>query len=127
MNKKVSERKKGRPSLYKPEYCQMIIDYMSRGHAIVEFAAHINVCRDTIHEWSKSHPDFFDALRKAKAKCEAWWVNKSMENLDNPRFKDAMWKFHMAARFRWSDKQELELSTKKDEKLVIDLGDNDKE
>lgn len=85
----MSEEKKkhqvGRPTDYRPEYCQMIVDHFSiepfevetdhQGKPIItanklptltNFAMKIGVCRDTIHEWSRTHPAFSDAVKKAK-------------------------------------------------------------
>lgn len=105
-------REVGRPTKYKPEYCQEIIDYMieNRGASIVEFAAHICVGKSTIHDWAKTIPEFSDALDKAKAIAEAWWAKTGREGIfmggkDNP-FNSAVYNFTMAARFGWSQKIE---------------------
>lgn len=58
----------GRPTLYKPEYCQQVIDHMAKGHSFWSFAAEIDVCMDTLSEWCKVHPDFSEAKRVGQAK-----------------------------------------------------------
>lgn len=63
----------GRPSKYKPTYCNLLIEHMQEGASIASFAAEIGVARSTINEWADAHPDFSEALKKGKAKCAAWW------------------------------------------------------
>lgn len=72
MTEKV-KRPVGRPSKYRPEYCDMVVDHMSEGASLTSFAAEIDVSRETISEWSRVHPEFSVAVKKGKAKCAAWW------------------------------------------------------
>lgn len=68
--------KVGRPSKYKPEYCEAIVEHMQDGASITSFAASIGVCRDTITEWGKAHPDFFVSVKAGKAACARWWEER---------------------------------------------------
>ena len=72
MTEKV-KRPVGRPSKYRPEYCDMVVDHMSEGASLTSFAAEIDVSRETISEWTRVHPEFSVAVKKGKAKCAAWW------------------------------------------------------
>ena len=63
----------GRPSKYDPEYCEAVIDHMSAGASLTSFAAEVGVARSTITEWTDTHPEFSAAVKRAKAKCAAWW------------------------------------------------------
>lgn len=63
----------GRPSKYKPEYCEKIIDHMRHGKSQVSFAASIGVDRDTIYEWDKNYPEFSGALKEAKSLSQDYW------------------------------------------------------
>lgn len=74
----------GRPTKYKPEYCQDMLDYFNIAPYTVDksekgrqevpndlplfegFAAHIGVHRETLINWTKEHPQFFDAYKQAK-------------------------------------------------------------
>lgn len=58
----------GRPSLYKPEYCQQLIDHMAKGGSFWSFAADVDVCFDTLSEWCKVHPEFSEAKSVGMAK-----------------------------------------------------------
>jgi hypothetical protein len=79
----------GRPTAYRPEYAEQLIEYFSVKPCAFEerenskgeiqritipaslptmagFACKIGVHRETILNWSKNHPEFFDALKLAK-------------------------------------------------------------
>lgn len=96
-----------RPSLYKPEYCQMVQDFMSQGRAAVQFAAQIDVDKDTLYEWAKVHPEFSAAFKKARDKCESWWADLARKNAETGEGNAAGIKFNMSARFGWSEKTEV--------------------
>jgi hypothetical protein len=65
----------GRPTLYKPEYCQMLIDHMASGMSFYTFAAVIKCSPDTCNEWVHVHKDFSAAKIKGKALELEWWEN----------------------------------------------------
>lgn len=54
----------GRPTDYKPEYCEMLIKHMAEGDSFASFSAIVGTCMDTVHEWAKVHPEFSDAKKK---------------------------------------------------------------
>jgi hypothetical protein len=70
--------KGGRPSTYKPEYCDQIIEFMGLGHSMKAFAAHIGVHSETIHQWGKKNPEFAVAIKKGKERCQLWWEKLGM-------------------------------------------------
>lgn len=65
--------------LYKPEYCQKLIDHMATGHSFVSFAGTINVGKRTIYEWVEKHPEFAAAKQIAKSKCEEFYINSLLD------------------------------------------------
>lgn len=58
----------GRPTKYKPEYCQQLIDWMSKGNSFWSFAAECDVCFDTLSEWTRVYPEFSEAKRSGYSK-----------------------------------------------------------
>jgi hypothetical protein len=62
-----------RPTKYDPKYCDEVVEHCAQGASLTSFAASIDVCRDTITEWVSKHDEFSLAVKKAKAKCAAWW------------------------------------------------------
>jgi len=99
---------KGRPSSYKPEYCQQIIEHVGvEGNTIRSFATFIRVHKDTLYEWATVHPDFSAALKQAQHDSEAYWELWLKDNLDNKNANAPLVKLYFANRFGWHDKQEI--------------------
>ena len=63
----------GRPSTYKPEYCDAVIEHMAEGASLTSFAASVGAARSTINEWMEHNPEFSESVKKGKAHCAAWW------------------------------------------------------
>jgi hypothetical protein len=57
----------GRPSEYKAEYCDKVIDAMSQGISLSAFAGTIRVSKETVYAWLSEHRDFSDAVARAKS------------------------------------------------------------
>jgi hypothetical protein len=57
----------GRPSLYRPEYCQAVLDDMAAGYSLMAFGGLIGVDRSTLLEWARVHQDFSLAVSRGKA------------------------------------------------------------
>lgn len=72
-NEPEKRRLRGRPTKYRPEYCDAVIEYMRDGASLTSFAAQIGVARSSLNEWCEHHPDFSDAVKIGKAQCAAWW------------------------------------------------------
>lgn len=67
----------GRPSLYKPDYCEFVVKFCSQGFSLTAFAGKIGVCRDTISEWGRVHPEFSAAVKRAKAAAALRWEERN--------------------------------------------------
>ena len=104
----------GRPSKYKPEYCEQIIQYFSVQPQQVDyketyfadgtlkskepitmaqqlptfqkFADIIGVHIDTLLEWNKEHEEFSLAYARAKQLQESIWLINGMSGLYNSQF-----------------------------------------
>lgn len=57
-----------RPTDYKPEYCQMLIDHMSQGYGYISFGADINVGKSTLYRWEEEHKEWKEAKAIGYAK-----------------------------------------------------------
>lgn len=129
----------GAPTLYKEEYCEMLIDHMSKGLSYEVFAAKIGVCRATLYQWEKEHPDFLDTKKKAIEINQLWWEMAGINGLYTivehgedgqktiieKKINQAMWIFNMKARFRWRDEDPKELP-QLPEKPVLTIEDKKK-
>ena len=57
----------GRPTDYRPEYCELVVAEMAKGYSLGAFAATVGVARRTITEWMAVHEEFSLAVSRAKA------------------------------------------------------------
>ena len=117
------KRPVGRPTKYKSEYCDMIIEHMTDGASMSSFAAEINVARSTLNEWASEYPAFSEAVKIAKAKCAAWWErlgrSGAMGGDVNPTL--VIFGLKNMAADDWRDKQELDVTQKSTVKISADM------
>lgn len=102
----------GRPSEYKQEYCEAVIEAGKQGKSVAWMASEFDVNKDTIYEWAKVHPEFSDALTRAKAHAQRWWEDQGQTGMVAPGFNGSVWSRSMAARFPedWREQKGVELS-----------------
>ena len=67
----------GRPKKYDPKYCKMVIEAGKRGETLTEFAAKIEVDRNTLYNWRKDYTDFFSALKRHKVHCRQYYIKQA--------------------------------------------------
>ena len=105
----------GRPSKYRKEYCQELIEHMSRGFSYETFRPSGGyACNKTLDNWCAEHPDFLQAKQEAFRCCREWWENQSHRGMFHPNFKTAAWRMNMMNRFGWSEKSTVETDSKRD-------------
>jgi len=102
----------GRPTLYKEEYTQRMIDFFSTPYfkevtkviikkgvpisiqvdvpndfpLFEKFSVDIGVHRDTLNQWCKVHPSFSDSYKKAKELQKARLIQLTLSGYYNPTF-----------------------------------------
>jgi len=104
----------GRPTKYKPEYCDLIVSMLGDGASLTEFRAEIGgISPQTVHNWKEAHPEFLEAFTRAETMGQAYWEKKLRTELmvDN-KANAALVKLYFANRFGWSDKQSQEITGK---------------
>ena len=94
------KRPVGRPSLYKPEYCDMVVELGKEGHSLTATAAILGFPKATLQGWGQAHEDFAAALTRAQELSQLWWEEQGRRGLYADKFQAAVWKASMAARFR---------------------------
>lgn len=109
--KKTTKKKAGRPTKYKPEYCELLIKHMSEGLSFESFGGTVNVHDGTLFEWCEAYPDFKEAKRVGKYKCmqlyEKIGVGQAAGQIQG---STGAWVFNMKNRFGWRDVKEHEHS-----------------
>ena len=61
----------GRPTAYKPEYCELAHNYCLLGATAEELAGFFDVTRGTINNWIATIPEFATALREGRDLADA--------------------------------------------------------
>jgi hypothetical protein len=102
----------GRPTKYKVEYCEMVVEHMKDGASLTSFAASIGVHRGTINEWIDQHLEFSEAIKRGKAACSAWWEALGRKNASEGGGNATLVIFGLKnmGREDWRDRQDIEHS-----------------
>lgn len=66
-----AKKKRGRPSLYKDEYCEQARKLCRLGAIDTELAEFFGVTVTTLNNWKIEHPDFFESLKAGRALADA--------------------------------------------------------
>ncbi len=111
----------GQPTKYKKEYAVKLLEYFGEPPyfqneigkkeandfpTLAGFAISIGVHRETILNWTKEHPEFFDAYKRAKDYQENFLVVNAMKGLIHPSFSI----FTAKNILNWREKQEVEMN-----------------
>ena len=69
----------GRPTSYRREYCQRVIEIMAEGRSLDGCAALLGVHPDSLNEWQRVHPEFSVAVRAGRAAATAVWEGRLLD------------------------------------------------
>lgn len=106
----------GRPTLYRPQFCDVVIKAGKLGKSKAQMASALDVSRGTLDDWAKANPEFADAIVRAREHAMAWWEEKGRTHLiEKPMGKKInaqLWSRSMAARFPddYRENSKVELS-----------------
>jgi hypothetical protein len=100
--------KMGRPSVYRPEFCEQVIALGKQGKSITQMAAKLEVDKASLLKWKNEKDDFSTALRVALTYSQDWWEDKAQTGLIDRNFNAALWKHCVTSRFRedYAEKRE---------------------
>ena len=128
-NQKENKKKRGRPTAYRPEFCEMLIEHMAQGFSFTSFAAKINVNQDTLYNFLKAQKDFDEAKKLGENLSLMKWEKIGIDQAEgNNRGNAASYIFNMKNRFAklgWTDKVEvdqkidIEIKLKKDDLKLL--------
>jgi hypothetical protein len=99
----------GRPTKYKKEYCEMLVEHMKQGYSFESFGAS-PVCVDkvTLYRWVEKHAEFSNAKKRAETECLKFWekigIAGALGKIQG--FNAASFIFNMKNRFFWRDRLE---------------------
>jgi len=95
-----------RPTKYKPEYKDKLLELMKEGASIYELCLEFEVCEKTIYNWFEEYPEFLQSKKKGLAYSRGWWEKQGRINLKDKDFNYTGWYMNMKNRFGWADKTE---------------------
>lgn len=106
--------KVGRPSTYKPEYCNVVIEKGREGGSYSEMAVACGTVRASLDRWKEEHEEFRAALAYARELSQVWWEEAGRKNLSSREFNAQLWLKNVASRFRddYSERKEMALTGK---------------
>ena len=67
------KNKIGRPSKYKKNFCNLLLNHMAKGLSFTSFAGAMRVAVSQLYVWLKKHPEFQDAYKIARPLCSYYW------------------------------------------------------
>lgn len=101
-----------RPTEYQQEYCEQVVAYGKAGKSLTWMAAELGVSRECIYEWMRVHPEFSDAMTRARLESQRWWEDKGQDGMTMSGFNASIWSRSMAARFpdEWRESTKTEVT-----------------
>lgn len=98
----------GRPTDYRPEYCQMLIDHMKQGNSFESFGAVADCAESTLYVWRDANPEFSEAYKRGSAYSRKFWEDLGIVGtVEGKNFNATTWIFNMKNRFKWTDRQDI--------------------
>jgi len=101
--------KVGRPSGYRPEFCELVLDLGKKGKSFTQMAVATGYTKASLHGWRDQYPEFATALARAVELSQQWWEEKAQAGLEDRNFNAALWMKIAASRFRedYADRKEV--------------------
>ena len=104
----------GRPTDYRPDFCELVVELGGQGKSYAQIAAEIGVARKTLYEWATIYPEFSNALNFSRDLSQAWFENIAQGNMvaPTPGFSAPLWAKQVSCRFPddYTDKSKQEVS-----------------
>lgn len=106
------KRPVGRPTKYRPEFCELIKTLAREGDGVAAWAGACGVDKGSLHDWRREHPEFSTAFNEAKTLEQIWWETQGKKALTADKFQASVWHKSMQARFRedYTETQRTEIT-----------------
>jgi transcriptional regulator with XRE-family HTH domain len=94
----------GRPTEYRPEYCDLVIDQARQhGLSLAAFAGVIGVSKETVYAWIRERREFSDAASRAKSARVLWWELKLGRSRKGAEVTASIFALRNADPVEWKD------------------------
>jgi hypothetical protein len=68
----------GRPTLYRREMCDRLVDAMAGGLTAEAAAARIGISARSLFYWQQRHPEFLQAIQEGRQRSQLWWEERAL-------------------------------------------------
>ena len=98
----------GRPTDYRPQYCQSVIAWGKLGKSKAWICAELDIVDNTMRNWSEAHPEFLQAMELSQKKAQQLWEDIGFDGMQSKSIDASIYSRSMAARFPndWREKSE---------------------
>jgi hypothetical protein len=66
----------GRPTLYRREMCERLVEAMANGLTAEAVAARIGISARSLFYWQQQHPEFLQAIQEGRQRSQLWWEER---------------------------------------------------
>jgi len=107
------DTKLGRPTKYKEEYDEKVIELGKLGYHVEEMACAFAINTDTLYEWGRNYSSFSEAFTRAKLHSLCWYLKFGRHSLTEKYLNERTyenilkWKLKMGDKDRTFDLKEL--------------------
>jgi hypothetical protein len=68
----------GRPTLYRREMCDRLVEAMAGGLTAEAAAARIGISARSLFYWQKEHAEFLQAIQEGRRRSQLWWEERAL-------------------------------------------------
>lgn len=105
----------GRPSDYRAEYCELVIELGKEGKSVAQMASAMDVSKQTLLRWVDAHKEFSYAMEISRSHAQSWWETIGQNNIisaPGATLNSGVYSRSMAARFPddWRENKGVEVT-----------------
>jgi hypothetical protein len=68
----------GRPTLYRREMCDRLVEAMAEGLTAEAAAARIGISARSLFNWQKEHAEFLQSIQEGRQRSQLWWEERAL-------------------------------------------------
>jgi hypothetical protein len=68
----------GRPTLYRREMCDRLVDAMAKGLTAEAAAARIGISARSLFYWQQQHLEFLQSIQEGRQRSQLWWEERAL-------------------------------------------------
>ena len=108
MARKPAKGPGGRPTDYRPEFCDRVETLMAEGFSKMAAAGDCGVSYQTLKNWTEAHPEFLAAVKRGEAKRTMKLERDLLMAETGPQVTSRIFALKNAAPDEWRDRREVD-------------------